>query len=373
MKEIDLQTARRFILDCQGLLDTSTSTKSVIELLGYIQIDTISVINRAHHHVIWNRNPRYLASDIQHLIETKQIFEYWAHAAAYLPMKHFRFSLYPKYLIAKGSGHWHKKDEDLMKQVLAEFQKRGPLQARQFVKESDRSTSIPWLQHPINRAIRQLYMEGKIMISGRKGFQKVYDLTERVIPDIKQIPIPSRSEYLDYLLKRDLKAHGLLTLKELGYLLPIKKSEWSLFINQKIKEKQLFRIRISELSNDYFCLIEFQEKLNSPRQKSKKMHLLSPFDNLIIQRDRLSRIFDFNYTLECYVPSKKRIVGYFSLPILWGTQFIGQIDLKAHRKEKILEVKNLIWENKNRIPEATFHKTMHRFMRFNHCETIKWK
>ena len=106
----------------------------------------------------------------------------------------------------------------------------------------------------------------------------------------------------------------------------------------------------------------------------KKLHILSPFDNLIIQRQRLKELFDFEYLLECYVPAAKRKVGYFSLPILYRTEFVGQIDLKADRKKKILLVKNLVWENEKKKSDSflkIFNKKLNALMHFNNCEKIE--
>ena len=145
---------------------------NVIEQIGYVQIDTISVIRRAHHHVLWTRLPGYTATQFQELEENeRQIFEYWAHAAAYLPICDYRFSLIRKENTKSGDGHWYKRKPKVMKKVLDRFKSDGPLMARDFKKETLNS-NIPWMQHPVNQAIRQLYMEGTIMVCARKGFQK---------------------------------------------------------------------------------------------------------------------------------------------------------------------------------------------------------
>ena len=146
--------------------------------------------------------------------------------------------------------------------------------------------------------------------------------------------MPSRQEYIQHLIKRDLKAHGLIKAREIGYLLKNIRKEVQTVLNQMVESGEVVPIQIHKKESEHYYT--FKEKLDNlkPTRKSKKLLLLSPFDNLTIQRKRLLELFDFDYTIECYVPEAKRKVGYFSLPILWGTDFIGQIDLKANRKTK---------------------------------------
>ena len=150
--------------------------------LGYIQIDTISVVQRAHHHTLWNRNPRYKASQLDQLLADKQVFEYWSHAAAYLPFRDYRFSLPRKYAFASGDqNHWYKRDEQMLKWVLKRIATEGPLMAKDFEHTGKRID--PWRTKPAKRALEYLFMQGDLMVPYRINFHKVYDLTERVLPE----------------------------------------------------------------------------------------------------------------------------------------------------------------------------------------------
>ena len=373
MKTINLKTARAFIISCQlpEPLKGKTGTLQTIEHLGYIQIDTISVIQRAHHHVLWTRVPDYQPEFLQQLTSERTIHDYWAHAASFLPMRDFRFSLVRKKAIEKGDGHWFEKDPKLMRHVLQQFKKRGALMSRDFEK-SDFKSDHPWNRHPINQAIMNLYMSGKLMITGRKKFQKIYDLPERIIPQEVNVKMPSPTEYLEYLIERDLRAHGLMKAREIGYLLKIDRKVLKNILHKKVKSRELEEVKIEGLEDTYFAMPNALD--NFSLKKKKEFHILSPFDNLVIQRKRLSEIFNYEYQIECYVPEPKRKIGYFALPLLFGNDFVGKIDLKVDRKTKILWVKNLVWESnvrKTKTMLSAFNKKLQAFREFNNCESIQ--
>ena len=373
MKTINKNIARSFIVANQfpDFEKGKNGTLQAIEHLGYIQIDTISVIQRAHHHVLWTRVPSYQPEFLQQLTSERKIHDYWAHAASFLPMRDYRFSLVRKKKVEEGNGHWFEKDPKLMRQILKQFKKRGALMSRDFDK-SDFKSDVPWNRHPVNQALMNLYMSGKLMITGRKKFQKIYDLPERIIPKEVNVKMPTSTEYLEHLIERDLRAHGMMKAREMGYLLKIDRKVLKTILNKKVKSGALEVISIEGLEDIYFTL---PDKLNNFSAKNKKeFHLLSPFDNLVIQRKRLSEIFDFDYQIECYVPEAKRKIGYFALPMLFGNEFVGKIDLKVDRKTKILWVKNLVWESnvrKTKTMLKAFNKKLEAFMKFNNCESIQ--
>ena len=372
MKKIDLKTTRQFIISHQFDFGKNPSTHQIIEQLGYVQIDTISVINRTHHHVLWTRNPKYQTTELNDLLKERMIFDYWAHAASYLPMKDYRFSLVRKSEIGQGDGFWFKKHPKNMKYILDRIKAEGPLMSRDFKKEKLES-DVPWMRSPINQALGQLFFEGKIMIVERQGFQKKYDLVERALPKDVNTKKPTEKEYFKYLIQRDLRAHGLKKAREFGYLLKIDRKKLKTLLDIMVKDGELEAFEIKGIEGEpYYALPKAMDDFSNKKFK-KQFHILSPFDNLIIQRQRLKEIFDFDYILECYVPAAKRKVGYFSLPLLWGTEFVGQIDLKADRKKKQLLVRNLVWENNVKQTETlqnVFQKKLNAVMKFNQCEEI---
>ncbi|WP_282125946.1 winged helix-turn-helix domain-containing protein [Marinifilum flexuosum] len=343
---------------------------SAIEHLGYIQIDTISVVQRAHHHTLWARNPKYQASHLDQLLADKKVFEYWSHAAAYLPMRDFRFSFIRKHAIASGAqNHWFEKDEKLMNSIMKRIELEGPLMAKDF--ENTDKKRRDWSSKPAKRALENLFMQGDLMIPRRNNFHKVYDLTERVIPSDIDISMPTEEEYIHFLIVRYLEANGLGLASEMAYLLKNTKSIVERYLKEMHLSGELLQIKVGEVN--YYTLPNSLELLNNPLSRSK-LKILSPFDNLLIQRKRMQAIFDFDYQIECYVPEAKRKFGYFSLPILWDGKLVARMDCKADRKISVLHVNHLALEPNLKKLDAfseALSKELKAFMIFNDCKQVK--
>ena len=383
MKTIDITQARALILDSQLLssahrLKGKKGTLETIQHLGYIQIDTLSVVARAHHHVLRTRVSNYQVEHLKELEEQdRQVFEYWAHAASYLPMKDYRFTLPRKNTIGNGDGFWYEKQPKQMNYILDRFKAEGPLMSRDFKEKVEKKTgSVPvWSSNPTRRALQQLFMEGTIMVQSRKGFQKVFDLTERVLPSNIDQSMPSKTEYLEYLILRDIRAHRLIKARDIAYLIRYIKVDLKAKIKEMLKEGLIEEVYVNNQGGEpYLSLPNTIEPLLQSIKLSNTLKILSPFDNLIIQRKRTSELFNFNYTLECYVPAAKRVVGYFSLPLLWNDRFVGQIDAKVDRKTQTLFIKNLVLEEKTRLTkklQIAFFKALNEFSSFNACTSIK--
>ncbi|WP_020396399.1 winged helix-turn-helix domain-containing protein [Thiolinea disciformis] len=365
--------ARQLILSAQGLtkpfttLDAAQSTLQTFENLGYIQIDTISVVERAHHHTLWTRNPTYQAAQLDYLLEQKQIFEYWSHAAAYLPMRDFRFSLPRKQALASGTlNHWYERDPKLMQEVFTRIRSEGPLMAKDF--ESSKPTEA-WHSKPEKRALEYLFMQGELMIPYRKNFHKVYDLTERVLPSTVDTSPPSFAEYANYLIINYLKAHGLAQEEDFGYLLKGIKPKLKSIIKKYLQDGILIKVKLADQT--WLTLAENLKLLNQPAAQTLK--ILSPFDNLLIQRERMRKLFDFDYQIECYIPATKRKYGYFSLPILWKDQLVARIDCKAERKQKTLMIHHLHLESTLKKLDEFHHDldiALKNFAIFNRCDHV---
>jgi uncharacterized protein YcaQ len=324
------------------------------------------VIERAHHHTLWNRNPRYQATQLNQLIAQKQVFEYWSHAAAYMPMCDYRFSLPRKEAIARGDiDHWYTRDKRLMKSVLKRIATEGPLMAKDF--EHTGKKMAEWESKPAKRALEYLFMQGELMISQRINFHKVYELTERVLPEGLNTTPPSTGEYARFLIGQYLRANGLGQAAEVAYLLKSTKPLIASTLKEMIGDGELIQIRTG--GNDYFALPSAFDLLNKPLSRSK-LKILSPFDNLLIQRKRMQALFGFNYQIECYVPKAKRKHGYFSLPILWNGKLVARMDCKAQRDESILDIYHLAVEPSLVATEEFFgalRKELAAFMKFNQC------
>jgi len=376
METLSAQQARKLVLLSQGLppaKQTGTAiaaTLSAIEQLAYIQIDTISVVQRAHHHTLWSRNPRYENTHLDQLIADKRVYEYWSHAAAYLPMRDYRYSLVRKQAIAKGEqNHWYTRDEKMMSEVLKRIDSEGPLMAKDF--EHTGKKSADWASKPAKRALEQLFIQGELMIPSRHNFHKVYDLTERVLPKGIDTRIPTTEEYTRFLISRYLQSNGLGQAAEVAYLLKNTKPLVNTTLKDMLANGEVLQVAVGE--NSYYSLPDSLELLAQPLSRNK-LKILSPFDNLLIQRKRMQALFDYNYQIECYVPEAKRQYGYFSLPILWDGQLVARMDCKADRKTAVLHMKHLVLETNLKKTEAfalALSKELKAFMQFNACSSIQ--
>jgi uncharacterized protein YcaQ len=373
---LSIQQTRKLVLLSQRLPPARqtgsavTATLSAIEHLGYVQIDTISVIQRAHHHTLWNRNPRYRTSHLNQLLADKQVFEYWSHAAAYLPMRDYRYSLYRKQAIANGDqNHWYERDERLMKTVLRRITSEGPLMAKDF--EHTGKKSGEWVSKPAKRALENLFMQGELMVRHRVNFHKVYDLTERVVPRDTDTTVPHPEEYARFLVTRYLQANGLGLVSEMAYLLKNTKPLVATALQEMVSNGELLQIHAA--GSHYYALPASLELLGKPLARSK-LKILSPFDNLLIQRKRMQALFGFDYLIECYLPEAKRQYGYFSLPVLWDGKLVARVDCKAERKKSLLHIQHLALEPRLVKTEAfavALYKELAFFMQFNNCNNIQ--
>lgn len=369
--------ARKLVLHSQRLPTQRTrapalaATQAALEHLGYIQIDTISVIERAHHHTLWTRNAAYTPTQLDRLIADKTAFEYWSHAAAYLPMRDYRFSLPRKQAIKSGQQkHWYPQDERMMNYVLQRIRAEGPLMAKDF--DRDQQKTREWQKKPAKQALDYLFMQGDLMIPERRGFHKVYDLTERVLPADVDARRPDAATHARHLISRFLHAHGLAQESDFSYLLKAVKPAIKDMLQQMLHEETLCQLQVG--SQRYYALPSTLTLLDKPLAKNK-LNILSPFDNLLIQRHRMRNLFDFDYLLECYVPAQKRKFGYFSLPILWDTKLVARMDCKAERKTGVLTIRSLHPEPSLKKIDSfmqALQQTLPAFMHFNGCDSLHY-
>lgn len=374
-----IQRLRLIALSQQGLTTARPfgkgrqATQRALQRLGYIQIDTLSVIERAHHHTLWTRIPDYQPDYLNRLVEDRCAFEYWSHAASYLPMCDYRFALPQMASIKRGdSPYYADVDEKYMRHVSARIRNDGPLKARQFESSTTKNGKW-WNWKPAKRALEKLFMQGDLMISRRDGMEKVYDLRERVLPDDINTREPSLIEFSEYLLNTSLSAHGFTTLKQLTHLRTggALRKALNTVLQQKITTGSISEYAIDGMPPVYAAPDIFDLKIKRP---ASNVRLLSPFDNAIIHRDRMQQLFTFDYRLECYTPKGKRQFGYFCLPILYQDKLIGRVDCKTHRKTGHFEIIHLHLESKTIDLDhfmIHFAKTVHRFATFNHCHLIR--
>ena len=378
--QLTIDEARKLVLHSQrlppGKRDGAAldATLSAIEHLGYVQIDTISAVQRAHHHTLWNRNPRYQLAHLDQFVEDKRVYEHWSHAAAYLPMRDFRHSLPLKQRIASGEQrHWYVCDDRLLDSVLKRIAIEGPLMAKDFEDTGDKAARKPgeWSSKPAKRALETLFMRGDLMVCRRQSFHKVYDLTERVLPSDVDTTVPTPIEHARFLIRRYLETNGVGRTEEIVYLLKNVKAQVSDCLQEMIAGGEVRQVSVED--EYYFALPESLSLINKPLAR-RKLKILSPFDNLLIQRKRMRALFEFDYLIECYVPQAKRQYGYFSLPILWDGKLVARMDCKAARKESLLHIVHLAMERSFTKHDAflsALQKELVAFAKFNECSRLQ--
>jgi uncharacterized protein len=382
---ISLSQVRAIALRSQGLAEDvspfglgKAAVLKVIQHLGYVQVDPINVLQRAHHHVLWSRVPNY-QPDMLHELQNPDaaVFEYWNHAASYLPMSDYRFSL-PLMRKYRGQFHWSDDSPELrksMRRLLTMIRRQGPLMLSDVESTgSVNGWSAATTSKIERRALHELWMRGDIMIRSRRGVQKIFDLPARVLPPGIDARLPSRSEAAEFHVRRALRALGVAAPQELHYSQDAgQASAARTALTALIRRGEAVELRLPDVPKLHLFALPEALELNTPVE-SNLVRFLSPFDNLTIQRKRLNWLFDFDYVAEIYVPVEKRKYGYFVLPILWGDRLIGRMDAKANREERQLVVHNLVIEPTFRDckgVKSAFVDALKDFTRFQQCD--QWK
>jgi len=348
-----------------------SGTRRAIEHLGYVQIDTLSVVERAHHHVLWNRVPGYDPTHLNQLISEQQIFEYWYHAASYLPICDYRYALPHMTSIRNGENRYYTNvDEYLMNEILARVSAEGALRVRDFDKVNKGKRKW-WNWGPGRRALDKLFMQGDLMVCGRNGMEKLYDLAERCLPEGIDLSVPTLSEYAAYLFDTTHRAHGVFTWKQLLHLKTGKPLRDAMreVLDERIEAGV---VRVLDNADAPTAYVDIKALEQAPMIDGA-LKVLSPFDNVVIHRDRLSTLFGFDYRIECYVSAPKRVFGYFCLPILYGDKFVGRIDCKAHRADQRFEVLSLNLEDGTLDRDQFFpalSNELQRLADFNKCPLL---
>lgn len=368
VKTITKAEARNLVIDAQLFPHHGVSSLDVIRKLSYVQIDTLAVAERSHHHIFHTRNTAYQQDELMQMVREKQVFEYWSHAASFLPMEDYRYSLIKKQEYAQGKSHWFRQNKKMTSYVLDRIKAEGPLQSKDF-KDPNHTSGAWYNWKPAKVALEQLFMEGRLMVAERINFQKVYDLAERVLPADLDTSMPSKQEFYEFLIKRTLSAQGIASLPEITYLRKGLKTHIEKALTKMIRKGIVQPVSVEGINQTYFTLTDLPE-----HKANDTAHILSPFDNLIIQRKRTLELFDFDYQLECYVPEKKRKFGYYCLPILYHDQLVGKFDPKADRATGVFTVKSFWFENgfepEERFIDA-FSQSLARFVAFCGCKKLK--
>lgn len=355
---ISNEHARALILARTGLSEAraqpgSAAIPPLIERLGYVQLDSIRVVERAQHHILFARNPAYRPRQLARVQkETPAFFEHWTHDASLIPMEFYPHWRHRFADSRKRIAHWRERfgDDRVIAVVREHVEKHGAVRARDLAHLGGR-TGPWWGWGPAKGALEFLWRTGELAVVHRNGFEKIYDLAERLIPKGLRDAKPWRTETLEWACNQGIDRLGAATPKMLadfwGYASIRQAANW---IAAQKKRGQLIDVVLSGTSGrrnfNAVARPDIEEQLAALPASTSRLRALAPFDPLLRDRDRAERIFDFDYRIEVYVPGHKRTYGYYVFPLLEGARLIGRIDMKAERDRDRLLVKGLWLEGR---------------------------
>ena len=361
--------ARRIWLRAQRLDEKAPfgsgaqATPAAVAHLGYVQIDTINVIERSHHHILFSRIPGYRRADLGHTLSVeKSVFEYWAHALAYIPTRDYRFFIADMQRHRATPSAWFGSvtPQDL-RRVIARVRREGALSIRDIDDDVLVDKEHPWASRkPSKRALQHAFFGGTLTISARDGMLKTYELTDRHFGWPPRPRIATEGQILDYLLDRALRAQGVVSVDSVCYMDAPRKKAIAALVEARVRSRKLVPVAIDGLKPHWAP----PEALAEPLPETDTVHLLSPFDPLVIQRKRLSAFFGYDHAFEAYVRPEKRRFGYFALPVLVGDRIAAAIDTKADRAGGRLLIQKWTWIDERDGDRALIDAALGRFEAF---------
>ena len=392
-RKVSVDAVRRLQLEKQGVGEppkkaTKKRIGETIERLGCLQIDTINVVERAHYFTLWTRLGQYRKDDLYKLAyEDRSLFEGWGHAMCYMPMDHWR------YLIAANKERAHSKvihtgwfsrvPADVVDSVLERIKNEGPLGSADF--EGKKPSGGWWGWKPQKRALEALFSAGDLMVTRRDGFQRIYDLTKRVLPSRVDTSEPTAEERNSFFATRTLGSLGATKPTDVKYYyhswcvkFKLATKDVQALLDSLAEEGVAEKLSIDGLMTPYYCLAEDATRLEGLEKEWRYdgVRLINYFDSMLWHADRLNSFFGFERALEVYLKPEQRKYGYYSVPILYRDRLVGRLDPKADRKEKKLIIRGLWYEEGFKPDEEyedAFRKTIDDFAKYNGGDEIDWR
>jgi uncharacterized protein YcaQ len=348
--------------------DGAAATRAAVEHLGYVQIDTINVIERCHHHILFTRIPDYRREHLRQAQSVdKTVFEYWTHALSYVPVRDLPFFVGAMRRYRQSPPSWYAgvKTGELRK-VLGRIRRNGALTIRDIDDDVLVEKDHEWASRkPSKRALQLAFYSGVLTISERAGMLKTYELMDRHFGWEKRPRPATERAIVEYLLERALRAQGVVSLESVCFQDARRKPAMRRLIEARVRRKELVPVRLEGAEKlEHWALPEALD-LDAGAAEAI-VHILSPFDPLVIQRKRLTLFFDYEHRFEAYVPREKRVFGYFALPVLVGDEIVAAIDLKTDREKRELRVQKWTWVGSGsaRAHKRPIEEALHRFERF---------
>ncbi|GGJ84122.1 hypothetical protein GCM10009304_07620 [Pseudomonas matsuisoli] len=314
-----------------------------MEQIGVVQIDSVNAVVRSHYLPMFSRLGPYARTDLERLawgpLRYRQLFECWGHEASLLPLSLYPAMRWRMERAANGQGIYRmlaqfgRERQDVIQGVRGTIASQGPLGAGALNSRTERAG--PWWDwSPEKLALEWLFAAGELSVSTRRGFERIYDLTERVIPaDVLNLPALEEADAQRALLRLSARALGVATEKDLRDYFRLDPVDTRMRLAELVEAGDLITANVRGWDKPAYCV-----EAGPALRRVKASALLSPFDSLVWERARTERLFDFHYRLEIYTPSHKRIFGYYVLPFLHNERLVGRVDLRAERANNRLVV-----------------------------------
>jgi uncharacterized protein len=389
---ISAAQARRLVLALQGLADPPRrplSDEGVVELverLGFLQVDSISTVARAHHMILFARGTSYRPELLRRALEDRRrLFEHWTYdVAAILPIRFYpywqlRFER-EREAVERRFRRWHgRRHEDELERILALIRAQGPIMARDLAERRARPGGGWWDWHLGKTALEFLWRTGRLAITRRQGFQKVYDLAERVIPGAARAGNPDHATLVDWACRSALERLGVASPGELARFLGLVTIDEAKAWGASNLGRAALPVTVGAANGtaprQLLARPDIAELLPRLPEPPRRLRVLNPFDPLLRDRDRLARLFAFDYRIEVFVPAPRRKYGYYVFPLLEGEHLIGRLDMKADRQRGELAV-SALWLEPGRKPTrgrlARLEAELDRVRRFVGLDAVRF-
>ena len=367
LPHLSLADARNLHLAAQGLLNKPRRRASLedipatISRMSLLQIDTINIVARSPYLVLFSRLGNYPAQWLDESLARGELMEYWAHEACFMPRSDFRLirhrMLAPEKMGWKYKDAWMQEHEAEIAQLIQHIHDKGPVRSADF-EHPRKGASGWWEWKPHKRHLEGLFTAGKVMVIERRNFQRVYDLTHRVMPDWDdERDLVSQTEAEIIMLDNSARSLGIFREQWLADYYRLKRPALAAWREARAEQQQIIAVHVEKLGNLWLHddLLPLLERALAGKLTATHSAVLSPFDPVVWDRKRAEQLFDFSYRLECYTPAPKRQYGYFVLPLLHRGQLVGRMDAKMHRQTGILEVISL-WLQEGIKPTTMLQK-----------------